>query len=151
MSRAADKISPVSGCTCNESLAVGAELQYKYYPLVILKCNRRFRQIARILDIINFKQAVVTGSCHLTKPGIEADIIFESNIMACTVRAIKEGVGCGFLPLPFVAHDLKKNQLSVLGPPGGYWEYPLYIYLKDQHKNEDPIAAKVGQILRSYY
>lgn len=87
----------------------------------------------------------------LAKEGIETDIIFESNIMACTVRAIKEGVGCGFLPLPFVAHDLKKNQLTVLGPPGGYWEYPLYIYLKDQHNSEDIIATKMSQILRSYY
>jgi DNA-binding transcriptional LysR family regulator len=87
----------------------------------------------------------------LRKEEINTDIVFESNIIACTVRAIKEGVGCGFMPLPYIAHDIKRDQLSVIGPPGGYWEHSLYFYKCLKSDLEDPISLKIGQILRSYY
>ena len=117
------------------------------------------RNLRGILTLLGEK--LVLPSHHLTlrsdidsflvREDIKADVIFESNIVACTVRAIKEGVGCGFLPLPYIAHDIKRNHLSVIGPPGGYWEHSLYFYKNLNKEVEDSISIKIGQILRSYY
>lgn len=87
----------------------------------------------------------------LKQEEIKVPVIFESNIIACVVRAIKEGVGCGFIPRPYINYDLKRNQISVIGPPGGFWEHSLYFYSgKKEREYDNLIPSKIAQIMRSY-
>lgn len=60
--------------------------------------------------------------------GLRPEIVFESNILACTVRAIREGIGCGFLPAAYIRNDFKLGLLSAVGPAKGYWQHKIFFY-----------------------
>ena len=79
---------------------------------------------------------------------LQFPVIFESNILACTVRAIREGVGCGFLPLPYILSDYKKNLLSVFGPPKGYWQQNIYLYKAE--KTDESLVDNFQQLINTY-
>lgn len=84
----------------------------------------------------------------LIENSIQVASIFESNILACTVRAIREGVGCGFLPLPYILSDSKRNLLSVIGPSQGYWQQQVFLY-KAADSN-DLVGQHFSQIITTY-
>jgi LysR family transcriptional activator of nhaA len=75
-------------------------------------------------------------------------IAFESNILACTVRAICEGVGCGFLPLPYIRHDYKQGLLSIVGPSKGYWRHRVYFYANP--RVGDLVVKNLAQVVNEY-
>lgn len=59
---------------------------------------------------------------------VNSEIIFESNILACLSESIRSGLGCGFLPVPYVFEDFKKERLSIYGPEEGFWKHKIYLY-----------------------
>lgn len=67
---------------------------------------------------------------------------FESNILSCVSRAIKQGVGCGFVPTIYIDEDLKHNRLMAIGPKKGFWLHKVYIYSKNAVE-EDAILQKI--------
>lgn len=87
-------------------------------------------------------------SRFLKKNTVSSSIIFESNILSCVVRAIREGVGCGFVPLPYIAEDFRRKQVSVLGPKQGFWQHSLYFY--QSHSSRDNVAQQLSQIMKGY-
>jgi LysR family transcriptional activator of nhaA len=87
-------------------------------------------------------------SRFLKKNASPTKVIFESNILGCVVRAIREGVGCGFVPLPYITEDFKRKQVSVLGPKQGFWQHPIYFY--QTVPGADSIAQQLSQIVKSY-
>jgi LysR family transcriptional regulator, transcriptional activator of nhaA len=62
-------------------------------------------------------------------------IVFESNILACTVRAIREKIGCGFLPLPYILEEFKRGSISIIGPSKGYWNHRVLFYANSKSDN----------------
>jgi len=84
----------------------------------------------------------------MKKNHVRPSVIFESNILACTVRAIREGVGCGFVPMPYIAEDFKRKLVSVLGPKQGFWQHSIYFF--QNQSSQDGVVQHLGQIIKSY-
>lgn len=62
--------------------------------------------------------------------------LLESNVLACLTHSVREGLGCCLLPVQYVYDEIKKNRLSVYGPPKGFWEHRIYLYApKNQSEN----------------
>jgi len=59
---------------------------------------------------------------------LDDQILLESNVMACLTQSVREGLGCCLLPIQYVYDDIKKNRLSVYGPPKGFWQHRIYLY-----------------------
>lgn len=84
----------------------------------------------------------------LKAQNINCEVIFESNILACITESIKQEIGCGFIPTPYILDDFKKNKLLVLGPSGGFWKHKLYLYSRD--KNEVDLAQSFTDAIRRF-
>lgn len=75
-------------------------------------------------------------------------ILLESNIVACLTQSVRDGLGCSLLPVQYVYDDIKKNKLSVYGPPKGFWDHRIYLYSpKNQNKN---IANELVRIIQNF-
>ena len=68
-------------------------------------------------------------------------IVFESDIMSVVGRAIVDGAGVGFLPLPYVLDEVKSNVLTVLGPKAGYWKHTLYLLGRKSSNYDETIEG----------
>lgn len=75
-------------------------------------------------------------------------ILLESNVMACLTQSVREGLGCSLLPVQYVYDDIKKNKLSVYGPPNGFWEHRIYLYApRDQNQS---VANELVRIIQKF-
>lgn len=75
-------------------------------------------------------------------------ILLESNVMTCLTHSVREGLGCSLLPVQYVYDDIKKNRLSVFGPPNGFWEHRIYLYVpKKQNLN---VAKELVRIIQKF-
>jgi len=75
-------------------------------------------------------------------------ILLESNVIACLTQSVREGLGCSLLPVQYVYDDIKKNRLSVYGPPKGFWDHRMYLYApKNQNKI---IANEMVRIIQNF-
>lgn len=54
-------------------------------------------------------------------------VVIESDIISVVGRAILDGAGIGFLPVPYAFEEIKNGLLTVVGPKGGYWKHSLYL------------------------
>jgi LysR family transcriptional activator of nhaA len=72
----------------------------------------------------------------LKKQGVKSFTSLQSNILACIVRAVEEGVGAAFLPVAYVNHQIKRGQLRGLGTREGYWQHTIYLYAGKASSNE---------------
>ncbi len=75
-------------------------------------------------------------------------IVFETDIMSVVGRAIIDGAGVGFLPVPYVMDEVKAGQLTVLGPKGGYWKHTLYLLARKDEKETETIIEVRNSIRR---
>lgn len=69
-------------------------------------------------------------------------VAFEINILSCAVRAIREGIGCGFLPSVYFQNDLALGLLSAVGPAKGYWTHKLHFY-SNKRKQDSVLTALI--------
>lgn len=58
---------------------------------------------------------------------VRKKVIFESDVISVVGRAIIDGAGVGFMPVPYVYEEIKAGILTVLGPKAGYWKHSLYL------------------------
>jgi LysR family transcriptional regulator, transcriptional activator of nhaA len=80
---------------------------------------------------------------------LDYKVAFESNILGCVTRAVKQKVGCSFLPMPYVYEELKQKRIAVLGPKKGFWQHKIYMYSKIPLE-EDPVSQKIISTVQSY-
>jgi LysR family transcriptional activator of nhaA len=73
---------------------------------------------------------------YLKKHGVTSVTSLQTNILACIVRAVEEGVGAAFLPVAYVNFQIKKGLLSALGAKDGYWQHTLYLFAEKGNTNE---------------
>ncbi|WP_413558925.1 LysR family transcriptional regulator [Bdellovibrio sp. HCB209] len=64
-------------------------------------------------------------------------ISFESDILSVVGRAIVDGAGVGFLPIPYLLEEIKLGLVTVIGPKAGLWKHSLYMLShKEDHYDE---------------
>ncbi|HND84475.1 MAG TPA: LysR family transcriptional regulator [Pseudobdellovibrionaceae bacterium] len=85
---------------------------------------------------------------HIKIDTINKHILLESNVMACLTQSVREGLGCSLLPLQYVYDDVKKNRLSVYGPPNGFWGHYLYLY--SAKEKSDRAAKELVRIIQKF-
>jgi len=73
---------------------------------------------------------------YLKEHSVQTSANLQSNILACIVRAVEEGVGAAFLPVVYINYQLKKGLLRALGSRDGYWQHTLYLYAEKGSTNE---------------
>lgn len=79
----------------------------------------------------------VETDLYFQKNKIRKPIIFESDILSVVSRAVVDGVGLGFLPLPYMAEELYHGLVVNVGPDSGLWWHRIYLIVRKQEKQED--------------
>lgn len=75
-------------------------------------------------------------------------VVLESDIISVVGRAILDGAGIGFLPVPYAYEEIQNGALTSIGPKAGYWKHSLYLLgrkgasVKDGALNDIKSAVK---------
>ncbi len=77
---------------------------------------------------------------------LKGRIVFESDVMASIVRSVIDEVGIAFLPLLYIAEEIRQKSLRVLGPKGGYWKYRVWLACHRQNQQD----ALIQSLARSF-
>lgn len=72
---------------------------------------------------------------------LKGRIVVESDVIASLVRSVADGIGLAFLPLLYVAREIRENSVRVIGPKNGYWKYRVWLACHSQSKNDALIKA----------
>ena len=72
---------------------------------------------------------------------LKGRIVFESDVIASLVRSVIDEVGLAFLPLLYVAREIREKSVRVIGPKEGYWKYRVFLTCHSQSKNDSLIKA----------
>jgi len=74
---------------------------------------------------------------------LKGRIVFESDVIASLVRSVVDEIGMAFLPLLYVAREIREKSIRVLGPKGGYWKYRVWLSCHNQNR-EDSLIQSLG-------
>ncbi len=72
---------------------------------------------------------------------LKGRIVFESDVISSLVRSVIDGIGLAFLPLLYVAREIREKSVRVIGPKEGYWKYRVGLACHGQNKNDVLIKA----------
>jgi LysR family transcriptional activator of nhaA len=72
---------------------------------------------------------------------LKGRMVFESDVIASLVRSVVDGVGMAFLPLLYVAREIREKSVRVIGPKEGYWKYRVWLTCHAQNKEDLLIRA----------
>jgi LysR family transcriptional activator of nhaA len=72
---------------------------------------------------------------------LKGRMVFESDVIASLVRSVVDGVGIAFLPLLYVAREIREKSVRVIGPKEGYWKYRVWLTCHVQNKDDLLIRA----------
>ena len=72
---------------------------------------------------------------------LKGRVVFESDVIASLVRSVVDEIGLAFLPLIYVAREIREKTVRVIGPKEGYWKYRVWLGCHGQNKNDDLIKA----------
>jgi LysR family transcriptional regulator, transcriptional activator of nhaA len=77
---------------------------------------------------------------------LKGRIAFESDVMASLVRSVIDEIGVAFLPLLYIAKEIREKSLRVIGPKGGYWKYRVWLVCHNQNRDD----ALIQSLARSF-
>ncbi len=72
---------------------------------------------------------------------IKGRIVFESDVIASLVRSVIDEIGLAFIPLIYVAREIREKSVRVIGPKKGYWKYKVWLTCHSQNRNDVLIKA----------
>jgi len=72
---------------------------------------------------------------------LKGRIVFESDVIASLARSVIDEIGLAFLPLLYVAREIREKSIRVIGPKKGYWKYRVWLACHGQNKNDALIKA----------
>lgn len=75
---------------------------------------------------------------------LKGRIVFESDVIASLVRSVVDGIGFAFLPLLYVAREIREKSVRVIGPREGYWKYRVWLTCHSQN-GKDALIQALGQ------
>jgi len=72
---------------------------------------------------------------------LKGRIVFESDVIASLVRSVIDEIGLAFLPLIYVAREIREKSVRVIGPKEGYWKYRVWLTCHSQNKDDVLLKA----------
>ncbi len=72
---------------------------------------------------------------------LKGRIVFESDVIASLVRSVIDGIGMAFLPLLYVAREIREKSVRVIGPKDGFWKYRVWLTCHMQNKDDALVQA----------
>lgn len=63
----------------------------------------------------------------LARIGSSYHLAFESDLLPVVARAVLEGIGAGFLPVPYMKEELSLGLVKMIGKEKHYWTQKLYL------------------------
>lgn len=75
---------------------------------------------------------------------LKGRIVFESDVMASLVRSVIDEIGFAFLPLLYVAREIREKSIRILGPKEGYWKYRVWMGCHSQN-HDDPLIQSLAR------
>jgi len=85
----------------------------------------------------------------IQQKNLKKPILMESDILSVVARAVVDGGGCAFLPVPYINNELKMGLLNILGPEEGLWRHRMNLISRKQAK-EDPLFEEIKKNLLSF-
>lgn len=78
----------------------------------------------------------------LQKFQIKSSVVFESDLLSVVTRAVVDGVGYSFLPIPYMAEELNGKLVTIISTEKGLWSHQLYLYGR-QAEQKDKVHLKI--------
>ena len=66
-------------------------------------------------------------------------VVMESDILSVVGRAVIDGAGIAFLPVPYLYEEIKMGLVSTIGPKVGYWQHMLYLIARKESRYDEAI------------
>ncbi|KHD88631.1 MAG: LysR family transcriptional regulator [Bdellovibrio sp. ArHS] len=66
-------------------------------------------------------------------------VVIESDIISVVGRAIVDGAGVGFMPVPYLLDEVNNGTITTLGPKAGYWQHSLYLLGRKDDNYDDTV------------
>jgi DNA-binding transcriptional LysR family regulator len=70
--------------------------------------------------------------------------IFESDVLATSIRAIEDGIGFTFIPRPYVKSEIEMDKIHSWGPEEGLWKHKICLISRHDKKN-DPLVKSMKE------
>ncbi len=78
----------------------------------------------------------------LQKFNIKNSVVFESDLISVVARAVVDGVGFAFLPMPYLAEEMNRGLVATVSSLRGFWSHQLYL-IGRQAEQKDPLHLKI--------
>lgn len=78
----------------------------------------------------------------MQQQNLKKPVLLESELVSVITRAVVDGGGCAFLPIPYILNELKLGLLKSIGPKEGYWRHHLSLTSRKQIKY-DPLFDEI--------
>ena len=84
------------------------------------------------------------------KNQLKGRIVFESDVVASLVRSVIDEIGLAFLPVLYVAREIRESSIKILGPKGGYWRYRVWLICHQQNR-ADALIQSLGRSFKEIF
>lgn len=79
---------------------------------------------------------------YMQQKNLKKETLMETDILSVIARAVVDGGGCAFLPVPYVFNEVKLGLLMTITPPEGLWQHHLSLISRKQLRY-DPIFEEI--------
>jgi len=79
---------------------------------------------------------------------LKGRVVFESDVMSSLSRSVIDEIGFAFLPILYVARELREKSMRVLGPKEGYWKYRVWLGSHRQN-SDDPLIQSLAESFKA--
>lgn len=62
--------------------------------------------------------------------------VFESDVIASMIRSVQDGIGFAFMPLLYIAREIRDGSLQAIGPKNGFWNYRVRLICHRQSRDD---------------
>lgn len=79
---------------------------------------------------------------YLKQKNLQKPVLMESDILSVVARAVVDSGGCAFMPIPYIAQEIKMGLINIIGPADGFWKHSLSLISRKQIKY-DPLFDEI--------
>jgi LysR family transcriptional activator of nhaA len=78
----------------------------------------------------------------MQQKNLKKEVLLETDILSVIARAVVDGGGCAFLPIPYVYNEVKMGLLLTITPSDGLWAHHLSLISRKQLEY-DPLFEEI--------